>query len=137
MVTEESLQHTPISSVRLWFGTAASAIAWGSLGILDIIITWRSCVHHDQPDFASPHPVARALYILVSIILFGTVLIAGMISYRNWRSLSQQREILHASATERREFMALLGVFVSLTLGMGVLLLSIPPVWLEFCVRAR
>jgi hypothetical protein len=137
MVTEESVQRTDISPGRLWFGLAASAVAWASLGCIDVLITWRACVHHDQPDYGSPHPWARALYIVVAVILFCTVLIAGTMSYRNWRALSQQREILQASATERREFMALLGVFVSITLGMGVLWLSIPPLWLEFCVRAK
>jgi hypothetical protein len=33
--------------------------------------------------------------------------------------------------------MALLGVFVSLTLGMGVLWLSIPPLILQFCLRVK
>jgi hypothetical protein len=63
--------------------------------------------------------------------------VAGTTSYRNWRALSQQREILQATATERREFMALLGVFVSITLGMGVLWLSIPPLVFELCVRVK
>jgi len=137
MVTEETVQRTEISPGRLWFGLAASAVAWASLEVIDILITWGSCVHREQTGFASPHPGARALYIVVALILFCTVLIAGTISYRNWRVLSQQREILQAAATERREFMALLGVFVSLTLGMGVLWLSIPPLWLEFCVRIK
>jgi hypothetical protein len=137
MVTEETVQRTEISPGRLWFGLVASVAAWVSLGVIDTLITWRSCVHQDQSGFASPHPAARALYIVVAIILFCTVLIAGTMSYGNWRALSQQREILQATATERREFMALLGIFVSITLGMGVLWLSIPPLWLEFCVRVK
>jgi hypothetical protein len=73
----------------------------------------------------------------VAVILFLVVLLAGTLSYRNWRAISQQREILNATATDRREFMALLGVFVSVTLGMGVLWLSIPPLVLELCMRAK
>jgi hypothetical protein len=137
MVTEESIQRTDISPGRLWFGLVASAIAWATLGCIDILITWRACVHQEQSGYASPHPGARALYIVAAFILFCTVLVAGTMSYRNWRALSQQHEILQATATERREFMALLGVFVSITLGMGVLWLSIPPLWLEFCVRVK
>jgi hypothetical protein len=137
MVTEESVQRTAISPVRLWFGLVASAIAWALLGLIDILITWRACVHQEQSGYASEHPGARALYIIAAIILLCMVMSAGTISYRNWRALSQQREILQATATERREFMALLGVFVSITLGMGVLWLSIPPLWLEFCVRVK
>ena len=39
--------------------------------------------------------------------------------------------------TDRREFMALLGVFVSITLGVSVLWLAIPPLVIELCVRAK
>jgi hypothetical protein len=137
MVTEETVQRADISPGQLWFGLVASAAAWVSLGVIDILITWRSCDHQDQSGYASPHPWARALYIVSAFILFCIVLVAGTMSYRNWRVLSQQREILQATATERREFMALLGVFVSLTLGMGVLWLAVPPLWLEFCVRVK
>ncbi len=29
----------------LWFGFATSAVAWVSLGCLDLVITWRACTH--------------------------------------------------------------------------------------------
>jgi hypothetical protein len=77
------------------------------------------------------------LYVAVAICLLAVVLIAGTLSYRNWRALSGQSKILDTLATDRREFMALLGVFVSLTLGMGVLWLSIPPLIIQLCLRAK
>ena len=40
-------------------------------------------------------------------------------------------------AVERREFMALLGVIVSVTLGMGIIWLALPPLFLDLCWRAR
>lgn len=137
MATNDRSQGTLITPARLWFGLAASACAWSLLGFLDILITWRACVHQEEWGNASAHPGARTLYIVVSLALILTVVLAGTLSYRNWRSLSAQRTILEAQATERQEFMALLGVFVSLTLGMGVLWLSIPPLIIQLCLRVK
>jgi hypothetical protein len=115
----------------------ASACAWVLLGFLDILITWRTCVHPEQLNNTAAHPAARTLYIVVSLALILIVVLTGTLSYRNWRALSEQRSILEAQANDRREFMALIGVFVSLTLGMGVLWLSIPPLILQLCLRAK
>jgi hypothetical protein len=137
MATNDSSHGTPITPARLWFGLMASACAWALLGFLDILITWRACVHQDEWGSASAHPGARTLYIVISLTLILTVFSAGTLSYRNWRALTEQRTILEAQATDRREFMALLGVFVSLTLGMGVLWLSIPPLIIQLCLRVK
>ncbi len=126
-----------VPPLRLWFGLAASAIAWASLGVLDIVITWRTCVHQEAFGGPSEHPAARVLYIALAVATILLVLVAGTTSYYNWRALSQQASFLHAKASDRMEFMALLGVFVSITLGMGVLWLSIPPFLLQFCGRAK
>ena len=133
----EALSQSAIPSRKLWFGLAASAVAWVALGVSDVLITWASCVHDEQFGTPSVHPAGRLAYILVSLILFLTVLFAGTTSYRNWRALSASRDILDANATERREFMALLGVIVSATLGLGVLWLALPPFILQMCARAR
>ncbi len=137
MAINDNSRGTPIAPSRLWFGLAASACAWALLGGIDILITWRACVHQESWGNATAHPAARALYIVVSLALLLTVVISGMLSYRNWRALSEQRNMLEAQATDRREFMALLGVFVSVTLGMGVLWLSIPPLIIQLCLRAK
>ena len=137
MATDNNSRGTSITAGRLWFGLAASACAWVLLCLLDILITWRVCVHRETLGSASAHPGARALYLVVSLALILIVVVAGVLSYRNWRALSEQRNLLEAQATDRREFMALLGVFVSLTLGMGVLWLSIPPLIIQLCLRAK
>jgi hypothetical protein len=137
MDIEDCVRQSTVSPSRLWFGLTAAAAAWVLLGLIDIIITWRTCVHQEQFGNASAHPGARIIYIAVAICLFIVVLVAGTLSYRNWRRISSQRQLLEATATDRREFMALLGVFVSVTLGVGVLWLSIPPLVIEFCLRAK
>jgi hypothetical protein len=137
MDIEDNVRQSTVPPSHLWFGLIAAAVAWILLGFTDIIITWRACVHQEQFGNASAHPDARIIYILAAISLFIVVLIAGTLSYRNWRKISSQRRFLEATATDRREFMALLGVFVSVTLGVGVLWLSIPPLIIEFCLRAK
>lgn len=137
MDIKDNGRQSTVPASHLWFGLMAAAVAWVLLGCIDILITWRACVHQEQYGNASTHPAARVIYIGVAVSLFIVVLIAGTLSYRNWRAISSQRQILEASATDRREFMALLGVFVSVTLGVGVLWLSIPPLVIEFCLRAK
>ena len=137
MAAEDNIREASIPAVRMWFGVAASIAAWASLGVIDILITWRACVHQEQFGNGSSHPGARISYIVAAALLFLVVVTSGTTSYRNWRSLSTQRELVDATATDRHEFMALLGVFISFTLGMGVLWLSIPPLFIELCARSR
>lgn len=126
-----------IAPGKLWFGFVSSAVCWVTLGCLDLLITWRACIY--QEDYGLPsHPTsATVLYLIASIVLFGITVAAGITSYRNWRNISQQREILEAPSVERSEFMAILGVIVAVTLGVGILLLAMPPFFLSLCWRAR
>lgn len=137
MSTEETTRVDSIKPRRLWFGLSASAAAWAALGFIDIVIEWKACTHYDDFGLPVAHPMARILYVIISVTLFATALAAGSISYRNWRVLSHRSDLLGAEGVERREFMALLGIFVSITLGMGILWLTLPPLIFELCGRAR
>lgn len=137
MADEKTTRKDVIPPPRLWFGFSASAIAWGSLGVIDILILWRACTHYG--NFGSPvsHPGARILYGIVSVVLLATAVVAGVASWRNWRVLSGRSRLLDAEGVDRREFMALVGIFVSITMGMGILWLTLPPFIFELCGRAR
>ncbi len=137
MATDNVVPAQPFAPRKLWFGLAASAFAWLALGASDILITWRACVHEEQFGGASVHPAMRLLYIAVSLLLLAVVISAGAMSYRNWRALSDRSTLLDAEGTDRQEFMALLGVFISVKLGMGVVWLSLPPLLIELCARTR
>ena len=69
--------------------------------------------------------------------LFSIVLLAGRTSYRNWRALTGACGLIETLATDRQEFMALAGVFVSFTLGIGVLWLAVPLFMVQLCMRAK
>lgn len=137
MATETEREVPPIRPRRLWFGFMASAGAWVLLGCLDIVITWRACTHQENFGIPTAHPAVRIAFGIIAIVLLIVTVAAGYTSYRNWRSLSSRDHVLDAEAVERNEFMALLGVIVSITLGMGIIWLALPPLFLDTCWRAR
>lgn len=122
---------------RLWFGFAGSAASWVALGCLDIVITWRACMHQENFGIPTEHPGVTWLYFLISLALLGVTMGAGILSYQNWRALSRQDRILDSLAVRRGEFMAVCGVIVSITLGVGIVLLALPPLFLDLCWRAK
>jgi hypothetical protein len=122
---------------KLWFGFAATAVAWVALSAGDVFITWWACLE-DRPFGGSAIRMsAVALYFVATILLIGAAIAAGVVSYRNWRRLSGKIRLLDAEGNGRREFMALLGIFVSFTLGIGLVWMTIPLFILSICVRAR
>ena len=137
MVTESHPRNSSVTPVKLRFGLVTSAAAWAALGCIDIFITWRVCKEPLPFGAGLAHPGATALFIAVAAMFLTLAVVAGISSYRNWRSLSNENHLLNADATDRAEFMALLGVIVSVTLGMGILWLSLPPLLFAVCARAR
>jgi len=102
-----------------------------------MMIGWQACVHKEQYGGASHHPVARALYIIFTLVLFGVVLLAGRMSYRHWKVLSNISSVFRAEGYERKEYMALAGLFLSCTLGAGIFWLFLPLLILQQCLRAH
>lgn len=126
-----------ISNRRVWFEFAASAASWIFLGIFESVIAWRACVHQEQFGGPSSHLGARILYFLLWIASFGLALLAGSMSYRTWRRLCGASDLLCAEGRERKEFMSLSGLFISVTLGIGFLWMCLPLFMLQMCARAR
>lgn len=122
---------------RLWFGFATAAAAWVALGCVDIVIAWRACTHQYDYGIPDPHPAARVALTVLACALLIVGIAAGVASYRNWQSLATAPAVLDTLAVDRREFMAVMGIIVSVTLGMGMLWLAIPPFFLDLCWRAR
>jgi hypothetical protein len=137
MADEMTNRSGYVSPARLWFGVAASAAAWFVLGFTDILLTWAACLHQEQFGGASGHPAILIATVVITCVLFAVILASGTVSYRNWRQLSADTTLKGAEGRGRQEFMALLGVFVSLTLGWSVLWLALPLFILDLCVRTR
>jgi hypothetical protein len=137
MASEITNRTDHIAPGRLWFGVAASAAAWFVLGLADILLTWAACLHQERLGGASRHPGILLLTVLITIVLFATIVVSGTVSYRNWRQLSMDADLESAEGRGREEFMALLGVFVSITLGFSVIWLALPLFILDLCMRTR
>lgn len=137
MVSDSTTRSVPVTSGRLWFGLAASAFAWFGLGVAEMFITWRACLHNEQFGNASAHPGSLAAAFAVSGFLIAVAAVAGFLSYRSWRKLSGQPRLYEAEGRGRKEYMALLGVFVSLTLGAGMVWMLLPLFILKLCARVR
>jgi hypothetical protein len=137
MSTDVTTREEMVPPRRLWFGVVASTVAWFGLGIADMFITWLACVHQEQFGGPSYHPAARALYFVSGLCLLGLTAVAGLVSYRNWHRLSGVTRLLSAEAYDREEFMALAGLFISVTLGAGLVWLCLPLFIIEMCMRVR
>jgi hypothetical protein len=103
----------------------------------DVLITWWACIENQQLGGGTARAGVGFLYFVATVLLIGVAVAAGITSYRNWRQLSQAPSLGEAEGQGRREFMALLGVFISLTLGVGLIWLTVPLFILNLCVRAR
>lgn len=121
----------------LWFGVVASACAWFALGLAEMFITWRACLHNEAFGNASSHPPATAAAFIVTFFLIGLVATAGFISYFNWRRFAGQRSLMRTDTPDYREFVALVGVIVSFTLGAGMVWMGLPLFILRLCARVR
>lgn len=114
-----------------------SGAAWFLVGIAEMFITWRACIHNEQFGNASSHPSATAASFVVSFFLLGLVAAAGFISYNEWRRLSTQRSLVEAEGRGQHEYLALVGVFFSVTLGAGMVWMCLPLFILRLCARVR
>lgn len=127
----------PVRPPKLWFGLATSAVAWLALGFIDLMIVWQVCAYAPEYGVARAHDAARWASGIIGLFLFAIALTAGITSYRNWRAISADSNILEAKASDRREYMAVVGVLITLTLGAGIIFLAIPPLIVDYCVRVR
>ncbi|HET9742623.1 MAG TPA: hypothetical protein VFQ00_07735 [Terriglobales bacterium] len=124
-----------LSRRALWFGFATAAIAWLLTGIADVLITWQACPA--ARNGGSMESSYRGLYLGFTFALLAASMAAGLISFRNWRRLSSAPSIAEAEGKGRREYMALIGVFISITMGVSIVWLSLPIFLLNICSRER
>jgi hypothetical protein len=102
-----------------------------------MFITWRACLHQESSGGPSNHPAAQILYFLSGFLLLAVAVSAGAWSYRKWNALSGAISLLRAEGRDREEFMALAGLFLSFTLGVGIVWLCVPLFLIQMCLRIR
>lgn len=140
MSTESNLtlrEGKAVEPKRLWFGTITSAVLWILLGMADIVIAWRSCMVQQDYGIPPSHPGSRVLYGALAFAFLAVAIYSGFVSYRTYEYLSDRRKLLETKAVPRKEFMAYVGLVVTVTMGMGIFWLGLPPIFLDLCWRAR
>lgn len=137
MNTRANNPDSDIKPKRLWFGFTGAALSWIIAGLVDVWISWVACMGHEA---GSGVFTSVGMRLLLGIVTFGLLAMAtagGLISFRNWRRLSESHSFVEAEGRGRKQFMALVGVLISVALGIGIVWFSIPIYILGICVRAR
>jgi hypothetical protein len=127
----------PVSSNRLWFGFAGAAAAWVLAGLLNVLLAWQACMGGEAGSFIFTQTGIRVVLGIITFALLAVAVVAGLISFRNWRDLSREPDFLEAEGRSRKEFMAIFGVVVSASLTMGLIWFAIPIYVISMCVRAH
>lgn len=134
MVNHAPARSDRVSETRLWFGLCAGAAAWATHGLLSVVITSEACLENVGSVSAG------GVRLLLAAITLGLLLLsaAGLLTaYRSWRTLSAERNLIHASAPGRQEYMALLGVVVNSVFLLALLWAGLPLLLLDVCNKAR
>jgi len=126
-----------VSEKRLWFGFVGAAAAWIVAGFLDVEWTGHGCPWSKASEVFPVPGLTQTLLIVFTFALLAVAVLAGIISYRNWRNLTKDRRFVEAEGFGRREFMAMFGVLVSLTMGTGIIWFLFPIFIITACARAH
>lgn len=139
MSTEPMPPVRKVSGGRLWFGFGAAFVCWFGIGIADVLITWRECLHEEAFGLPSRHPGLLALNIILFLALLAISIAAGILSYRNWHILSgeKSKNVFEAKAYQSREYVAMIGVIMSVALTIGTIWFGLPLFIIQLCSRVR
>lgn len=138
MAEQLTTRPSSVPPGKLWFGFTGTACAWVGLATGDVLLAWWACLQEGQQfGFSQVRPDIGFAYFGITLVLLVVAIAAGAASYRNWKALSSDPSLREAEGRGRQEFMALMGIFVSFTLGFGLLWLTIPLLILNVCTRAR
>jgi hypothetical protein len=123
---------------RLWFGTVAGAAAFSIQEFVCFQIAIQACKDGHVGDWG-PLDAGGVRWILggISIFLLLVTIAGGIVSFRNWRIVSEQQRLGKAEGKNREAYMALFGLFVSAAFVIGIIWTGIPMAVLSTCVTAR
>ena|SRR6185437_2307902 len=126
-----------ISQRSLWFGATAAAIAWALEGAISEVIASEAC----RTNTGSWGPLSpggtKVVLGLVVLVALAVSVAASLVSFRNWRRLSETPDLMSAEAVRRGQFMGLIGVFAGIALTIGIVWSGLPLIFLDVCVKAR
>ncbi|HVW85941.1 MAG TPA: hypothetical protein VHB50_14730 [Bryobacteraceae bacterium] len=122
---------------RLWFGTCAGAVAWAIHGFICTVISSVACSNGNGSLGPLSTEGVRLLLAAITLALLGVTIAGGLVSFRNWRELSETGNLVQAAGDSRESFMALVGTFLSIALALGIVWAGLPLILVGVCVNAR
>jgi hypothetical protein len=138
MPVETSVDSPPrIPPRRLWFGSVGAAVAWALQGFTCFQIAVEACA--SGTGYWGPLSPAgvRILIGCVSAAYLAVAAASCFISYQNWKRLTEARGLMEAEGYGREEYMALAGIFVGITAGVGLIWSGLPPIFCNVCNTFR
>ncbi|MGH9521562.1 MAG: hypothetical protein ACRD3E_03405 [Terriglobales bacterium] len=136
MNIEQKERAQQVSPKRLWFGFAGGAASWIFAGLLNVLLAWQSCMGGEAGSAMFTQTWVWVVLGIITIGLLATGIAAGVVSYDNWRTLSGKSDFSEAEGRGREEYMAMVGVFVSVSLVAGIVWFAIPIYIIRMCVRS-
>lgn len=134
MPTEITTDHSNrIRPARLWFGAVGSVVAWALQGFTCFEIAVQAC----RPGGPLSPTGFRVLIGCVSAAYLAVAIAAALVSYQNWRTLSDAHDLMQAEGYGREEYMALAGVFVGVATIIGLVWAGIPAGFFDVCNTFR
>lgn len=138
MAVETTTQHTHhIPPGRLWFGTTGAAIAWAVQGFTCFLISTQECADGTGSWGPLSGTGVRVLLICLTAGFLAVAAAATVVSYRNWRELSEHHHLMQAEGIGREQFMAIGGVFIGAASVIGLIWAGIAPIFLPACSSFR
>jgi predicted anti-sigma-YlaC factor YlaD len=127
----------PFPQGRLWFGACAGAVAWGLQGAFCAAISAGMCKAAYSRIEDVRETGTHTWLIVITVVLLCVTLAGAMVALSNWRKLTNNARLVHAEATGREQYMALVGVFVNVVFALGIVWSLLAVLIVNMCVRAR
>jgi len=108
----------------LWFGLFGAAVAWSIQELAGYASIAHACYPSWQPRFIPVVPGVWTTTLIMSLVMVGLGIAAGLTAYRSWRltrresSGAEERQL--EVGDDRARFMAISGIIVS-----GILLFNL------------
>ncbi len=132
----ETGPETP--SRALFFGVAGAAAAWVIALFVNVVVSGPGCSRAVTAYLAVTPLWMRIVLGAVTGFLLAVAIAAGLVCYRVWRRLtSNQASLVEAEGHSRQEYVALFGLFVSISLGLGLVWFVLPIYIIRICTRAH
>jgi hypothetical protein len=126
-----------ITTRSLWFGATAAAIAWALDGAVCEVIASEAC--RTNAESWGPFSATGTKVLLggITAVAVAVSVAAILVSFRNWRRLTESSDFIHAPGDKRKPFMGMVGVFAGIALTAGLIWQVLPLLFLDVCVKAR